>query len=154
MSKALSRTLLVVAASVVAAALAVWVVRSSRKSNDLDFVRAPGAGTSRPANVPTPTPAVAPGASALDATLPVFPPSTFRRFALTPDEVGRWFGQRDIRLEYDAYTYVKYKGGIDHEFDWEEMPRGKWRLRTNSLGYREDEEVLPGHPDLRILVTG
>lgn len=96
-----------------------------------------------------------PGVSALEATAPVFPRSTFRRFALTPEEVVRWLDpDAALPLEYDAFAHFKLAPSLDLAVDSDLRASGAWRCRTNSIGLREDHETLPGRPDLRVLVVG
>jgi lysophospholipase L1-like esterase len=56
--------------------------------------------------------------------------------------------------EYEPHSYSVRAGHLSIRRNFGEHPAGGWTIRTNSLGMREDEEVLARRPDLRILVTG
>ncbi len=55
---------------------------------------------------------------------------------------------------YDRHCYLRSAGGLDIEVPWRGHPDGKWRLRTNSLGLRNDVEPAAERPQLRVLLTG
>ena len=55
---------------------------------------------------------------------------------------------------YDPQVYFRRRGSREYFRRFEEHPGGGWTLRTNSLGMREDEDVLAEKPDVRILVAG
>jgi GDSL-like lipase/acylhydrolase family protein len=55
---------------------------------------------------------------------------------------------------YDPYCGSRHNSHLDLHRSWMEHPDGAWRLKTNSLGMREDREPSGVHPKLRILVTG
>lgn len=63
--------------------------------------------------------------------------------------------QHDHSLEtYDPWCYFRHVPNLDLTVKWPEHPRGEWRYVTNSLGLREDQELLVEKPDLFVLVTG
>ncbi|MDF1799025.1 MAG: SGNH/GDSL hydrolase family protein [Planctomycetota bacterium] len=66
----------------------------------------------------------------------------------------RLFGIKERGLFYDPLAYFRRPAFQRLAFKWAEHPAGGWRLHTNSLGLREDEELAPERPELRIFVTG
>jgi lysophospholipase L1-like esterase len=57
-------------------------------------------------------------------------------------------------LIYDPLAYFKRPPFTRLKFKLKEHPAGVWHLNTNSLGLREDRELSPTQPDLRMFVTG
>ncbi|MEM7310774.1 MAG: SGNH/GDSL hydrolase family protein [Planctomycetota bacterium] len=55
---------------------------------------------------------------------------------------------------YDPHLLSRHKPSVIWRRVLEEHPSGGWRMRTNTLGLREDTEVATEQPDLRILVVG
>ncbi|MBU0755951.1 MAG: hypothetical protein KJ645_12480, partial [Planctomycetes bacterium] len=58
------------------------------------------------------------------------------------------------RVIYDpiAYCIVRPDMRLTRHFD--EYPGGEFPVNSNNYGFRNDEDFIPGKPDLRILVTG
>jgi len=71
-----------------------------------------------------------------------------------PESVSRQLFPVDESSPWDALTYVKRLPNVDTSFKFAEHPGGSFRVRTNSLGMRENAEPMSARPDLRILVTG
>lgn len=99
----------------------------------------------RELDVATPT-----GISVLDAEHPVFPPSAFVRDAVKEERFGRDKGL----LAMDPHVHFRHVSDLAQRRDWDEHPDGYFVLRTNSIGLREDVEVLTEQPDLRLLIAG
>lgn len=55
---------------------------------------------------------------------------------------------------YDPLAYLRRASHRSFFRRFEEHPDGGWRVNTNALGLREDEEVRSEKPDVRIVVTG
>lgn len=55
---------------------------------------------------------------------------------------------------YDPYCYYKYHGGINGRIEWPEHPAGAWHRRTNTPGWREDDNRKLGSAAWSVLVTG
>lgn len=77
-----------------------------------------------------------------------------RRWYLPPDEAATVFEVLTRINRYDPWSYYAHRPDLRHVVDWPEHPRGRWIFRTNSLGFREDEELREARPALRILLTG
>ena len=77
-----------------------------------------------------------------------------RRWYLSREDARTIFAINARGQRYDPWCFFSHVPDLDHEIEWPEHPRGKWSYRTNSIGLREDAEVLPARPDLRVLVTG
>jgi hypothetical protein len=90
----------------------------------------------------------------VDIPLPLFPPSTLKRRPLTDAEFRLLYPGREGSLVYDPQTHFRYRGGNVTQVKFPEHPQGGFTARTNSLGMREETEVLERQPDLRVLVTG
>jgi lysophospholipase L1-like esterase len=58
------------------------------------------------------------------------------------------------RTVYDPQTIFRTRSNLNLKRKFPEHPLGTWQVVSNSLGFRNDEEVLEEKPDLRILVTG
>jgi hypothetical protein len=71
------------------------------------------------------------------------------RYFLSEPQTKRLLGDRMV---YDPWTYVRSQPFQDVVNSWPEHPEGRWRLRTNGEGLREDHEL--GTADLRVLVAG
>ena len=56
-------------------------------------------------------------------------------------------------VTYDPALYFRRVAGLVSGRRFPEVPQGVWQLKTNSQGFREDEE-LPEDPDARVLVIG
>jgi hypothetical protein len=57
-------------------------------------------------------------------------------------------------MVYDPLCYFRRPPFKNVKHRWEEHPDGAWWMRTNSLGLREDSELAPEAPDLRVFITG
>ena len=108
-------------------ASAVWLaVRRMQRAEPAETYRAHFADQpAPPLAIATPVAGVHP----FEATQPVFPPSTFRRWPLTPEEVRNLLVARDEFVEYDPFDYFRYLPLIDKEVPMPEHPLGKWRLQ-------------------------
>lgn len=58
------------------------------------------------------------------------------------------------RLEYHPALFQRRVPALDTWDSLAEIEGGRYRLRTNSLGFRGAEEPSPSRPDLRVIVTG
>jgi len=76
------------------------------------------------------------------------------RFPIPESLAKRLFPIRRRDQPFDPLTYVRHLANRDDVFGCEEHAGGTFRMRTNSLGMREDTEPSAVPPDLRILVTG
>lgn len=56
--------------------------------------------------------------------------------------------------EYDPRVWFRRKPGLDLTVDHPEIPGGRWRLRTNSLGLRMDSELADPPAEITLLLTG
>jgi len=83
-----------------------------------------------------------------------FEDSTLKRFAVPPELARKIFPLDHPFNRYDPKTYFAHRPGLDARCEFAEHPDGAWRMRTNSLGMRRDEEVSTVKPDLRVLVAG
>jgi hypothetical protein len=55
---------------------------------------------------------------------------------------------------YDPHTYFHLLPGRDEMRPMKEYPGGAWRVRTNSLGLREDHDIAPTRSDVFVVVAG
>jgi len=55
---------------------------------------------------------------------------------------------------YDEHTYYRYAPHLDEVRRYPRVRGRGWRFRTDSIGLREDDEILATQPDLRVLVAG
>jgi len=76
-----------------------------------------------------------------------------RRFALSAYVAAGIFPIGGVN-RYDPVTYFAYMPGLKQRVNFREHPKGRWRMRTNSLGMRRDSEVSAEAPALRVLVAG
>ncbi|MCP3920422.1 MAG: hypothetical protein GY711_33255 [bacterium] len=58
------------------------------------------------------------------------------------------------RGQYDPWCTYVYRPYFERERKWEEHPDGKYRTRTNDLGFVRTTDTLPTPPGARVLVTG
>src|SRR5690606_18882269 len=65
-----------------------------------------------------------------------------------------FFPQAGMSRPFNQEFYFSRAPNLEVRVPWPEHPNGEYVMRTNALGMREDEEVDPCRPDLRILVTG
>lgn len=77
-----------------------------------------------------------------------------RELYLPEDVAATLFSVRATAQVYDPWCYHMHKPGLDVSVPWDEHPAGRWRLRTNAQGLREDQDLAAGPFDLRVLVTG
>ena len=144
------------AAAVGSAGLAVLVLypiyraRSAEKVIELRLGGDDGA-TLEAAREPRATGPAPVGPSVLDAQRPVFPPSAFVR---EPTRRADRFLTDEALGTTDPHVTYRHPPNLAQRREWDEHPDGHWMLVTNSLGLREDEEVLASRPDLRILIAG
>ncbi len=68
-------------------------------------------------------------------------PTAEERSSLTSDQASSIFSIPDHTFVHDTHTYYRFKPDIELVRNWAEHPDGKWLLKTNSLGLREDEET-------------
>ena len=73
---------------------------------------------------------------------------------LTEPVADRLFNFKVQRMVYDPLTYYRRRPLQRQRLRWDEHPDGHWFVRTNSLSLREDTELAPTQPDLRVFVTG
>lgn len=81
-------------------------------------------------------------------------PRPFVSEPLDKETAASFFPALDHSAVFDPHVYVRRKGGVDHRMRFPEHPDGGWRVRTNSEGLREDDEIRTEQPDVRILVGG
>jgi lysophospholipase L1-like esterase len=93
-------------------------------------------------------PPVAGDASAHDAA------ATGRCYPPLPEADAAQIFTFDSGTEYDPYSYIRRKALYGDHFKWDEHPKGLWTVATNTIGLREDRDLSPTRPDLRVLVTG
>jgi lysophospholipase L1-like esterase len=55
---------------------------------------------------------------------------------------------------YDPHTYFHLRPNLDEMRAMPEYPGGAWRMKTNSLGLREDHDLAPRRTDVFIVVAG
>ncbi|MFG0316050.1 MAG: SGNH/GDSL hydrolase family protein, partial [Planctomycetota bacterium JB042] len=65
-----------------------------------------------------------------------------------------FFTQAGVNRPFNQDFYYARAPNLEFRVEWPEHPDGAYVVRTNSLGMREDEEVFPIRPDLRVIVTG
>ena len=58
------------------------------------------------------------------------------------------------RRVYDPLCYFRFLPDLSFTRAWDEYPGGQYEIVTNSLGLRQDAEILEQKPDLRVLVVG
>lgn len=75
------------------------------------------------------------------------------RWRLSESETSALFQQQSDYV-YDPLTYWRRRSGFDFIQKFEPYPGGEYRVRTNSEGMREDDEVRAQKPALRVVVTG
>ncbi|MBI5432127.1 MAG: hypothetical protein HZA52_04775 [Planctomycetes bacterium] len=64
---------------------------------------------------------------------------------------GKDFPDKDV---YDEAVWFRRKPGLDIEELHPEIPGGKWRMRTNSLGLRMDRDLANEPAEISLLLTG
>jgi hypothetical protein len=74
------------------------------------------------------------------------------REPLDEKEAARFFPVGDN--PYDPHTYFHLPPGRDEMNPMRDYPGGAWRLRTNSMGLREDHELSPQRSDIFVVVAG
>ncbi len=75
------------------------------------------------------------------------------RLRLDEAQVGRVFSLDQPHVRYEPHTWFAYLPNLDLTRPWPDGS-GRWPLRTNSLGMREDSDPAATAPDLRVLVAG
>ncbi len=78
---------------------------------------------------------------------------TLRRRALSPDELA------DLQPpspdnQPDPSAVTVYRPYLDHRRNWAEHPDGGYRMRTNGLGLRDDDDPQLEQPVKRVLIFG
>jgi hypothetical protein len=127
---------------------AIFLLRSGSKSSPVQFqVGSPSSldrlYAERPKFAAAWNPATAPPGRRHLARFPI------------PEEVGReLFPIEPTQQPWDELTYLRRPGNLDFATKLPEHAGGSVRVRTNSLGMRENTEPLATKPDLRVLVTG
>jgi lysophospholipase L1-like esterase len=76
------------------------------------------------------------------------------RLRVPPKVAERFFPAIGVAQVYDPDMVARHKPSKRLRQRLAEHPRRGWRLVTNSLGLREDEEVAEERPDVRVLVVG
>ncbi|MCC7012384.1 MAG: SGNH/GDSL hydrolase family protein [Planctomycetes bacterium] len=154
-----ARTLAALYGAAVALAVCALALRWRSRETSIDLqIETPApsrAGSSSgPASTPCPSRGADAGAEsgipALQALNPRFPPSTFVR--------GPWRDEgstdRAAAVVPNEFSGSAFRGALDRNKNFPEHPDGRYRLKTNALGLRNDAEVLAGRPELRVLVIG
>jgi lysophospholipase L1-like esterase len=77
-----------------------------------------------------------------------------RREPLDAEQLGMFFPASRSSAPGRGDLYYAREPGLDLRLKFPEHPEGGYRLKTNSLGMREDEEPRQSGVDLRLLVTG
>jgi len=81
-------------------------------------------------------------------------PAFFRWEPMEEDSARALFNQlANQSNRFDPNCYFRYRPNVELEIANPEHPDGRWTLRTNGLGLRNDGALLAA-PDLRLLVTG
>ncbi len=125
---------------VVCAALLAWMV-------------APRLVGTRPRQLELFEPDAAEVAEAVAGAEPLPSLTGLARVRLTEEQAGRIFSLDQPHAQYDPHTWFAYRPDLDLSRPWPDGS-GRWPLRTNSLGMREDAEPATARPDLRVLVAG
>ncbi len=76
------------------------------------------------------------------------------RYFLEPNVANRIFLIKAQQGVYDPWTYFRQQPNVVETQPWPERAAGKFILRTNDLGFREDAALPVPRPQLRVLVTG
>lgn len=79
---------------------------------------------------------------------------TTRRLELAVEDATEISPLDEPNQQYDPLCFLKHEPNLDVIVAWPEHPKGKWNLRTNSLGLREDRELAPKFDGVRVLCTG
>ncbi len=168
MKRLIARIALTASGLVAAALCAVWAAQHLRRApviamhrvgpdalRELDEDRSGSALATVAEPVVPPLEPPSDAASALDVVSGRFPPSSFRRHPLSREQLASIRrGSDDPREEYDAFSYARYGAYISYQFPIPDGGSGRWRLATNNLGLRDDDDVRKAQPGLRILVVG
>lgn len=77
-----------------------------------------------------------------------------RRWRIPEDIAATIMPVHTAPNQYDEHTYFRYRPNQTTQRPWPRTPKGDWTFHTNSLGLREDAELLAQHPDLRVVVAG
>jgi hypothetical protein len=109
-------------------------------------------GSSGPAPVQEPGPAPE-SSSGAEPGAPLPSRTGLVRWRLSEAETYDVFHQASDYV-YDPLTYWRRRSGFDFMQTFEAHPSGEYRVRTNSEGMRENDEVRAEKPALRVLVTG
>ena len=84
----------------------------------------------------------------------VYPPALIREPLSEADAALLYPALKSWDWVYDPLLYGRPSGDRDRLRKFAEHPEGVFRVRTNSLGMREDQEPRTHAPGLRILVAG
>jgi hypothetical protein len=72
-----------------------------------------------------------------------------------PERVAkRLFPLSNSTQIYDEYSFFRHKSNMTYANEWPEHPKGRWYVRTNAIGFREDAETPREKQDVRVIVTG
>lgn len=72
-----------------------------------------------------------------------------------PQEIARYFFPLSgLNRPYSDKFYFARPPNMSWWTEWPEHPLGGYEMRSNSLGWREDDEPKELRPDLRIMITG
>ncbi len=83
-----------------------------------------------------------------------WPPKLVRE-PLTPELAKQFYPWNELpHWSYEPVVGTRRRAHLDYFHHFSEHPAGGWPIRTNHLGFRNDEELAPHRPDLRILVAG
>jgi lysophospholipase L1-like esterase len=81
-------------------------------------------------------------------------PGGIPRLRVPPKVAERFFPAIGVGQVYDPDMVARHKPSKRFRQRLAEHPRRGWRLVTNSLGLRDDDEVAAEKPDARVLVVG
>jgi hypothetical protein len=153
MSSERAKLVVCLASNAATAALVFWFVRAhfERDVPSVELAFAAHAPTSDAQSTAHPQ---SEGLAPLDVASPRFPASTFRRGPLSPELDGARFDLPSSSMRFDPHCLFAFQPNLARERPQPDHASGRWTLRTNSLGLRNDAEVALGPVDARVLVGG